>query len=241
MKLSLRFCVLTLLAGLAIGLTTALGYWQLSRADEKLALAAAQQQLGQLPALSNAALQGMSDPAQQAMHRTIVLRGQWIADSTVFLDNRQMQGKPGFYVITPLQPEGGGPAVLVQRGWVQRNFVDRSRVPSIATPTGMIEVVGRISALPSKLYDMGQPGAGLIRQNLDFAQFSDETRLSLMRISIQQSGGSEVGLLRDWPKSGLGFEKNQGYALQWFGISALIAVLYFWFQIVRRFFPIHRD
>ena len=237
----MRFCLITLLALLAIGLTLSLGYWQLSRADQKLALTAVQQQLGQLPELNNAALQVMTDPAQQVLHRRIVLRGQWIADSTVFLDNRQMNGKPGFYVITPLQPEGGGPAVLVQRGWVQRNFVDRSSVPLIATPTGMVELAGRIAPLPSKLYDMGEPGSGLIRQNLDLVQFSAQTQLSLMRVSIQQSGGSEAGLLRDWPKSGLGFEKNQGYALQWFGLSALIAFLYFWFQLVRRFFPIRRD
>lgn len=241
MKLSLRFWLITLLALLAEGLTLSLGYWQLSRADQKLALAAAQQQIGRLPELSNAELQSMSDPVGRALHRKIVLRGNWIADSTVFLDNRQMKGKPGFYVLTALQPEGDGPAVLVQRGWVQRNFVDRSSVPLIATPTGVVELAGRISPPPSKLFEMGNSDSGLIRQNLDLVQYSVEKRLSLMPVSIQQSGEPEAGLLRDWPQSGLGFEKNQAYALQWFCLSALIAILYFWFQFVRRLFPIRRD
>jgi surfeit locus 1 family protein len=45
------------------------------------------------------------------------------------------------------------------------------------------------------------------------------------------------GLLRDWPQAGSGIEKHHGYAFQWFGLSALIALLYVWFQIVRRFIP----
>jgi surfeit locus 1 family protein len=32
-----------------------------------------------------------------------------------------------------------------------------------------------------------------------------------------------------------GVDKHYGYAFQWFGIAALVAVLYLWFQIVRRF------
>jgi len=30
-----------------------------------------------------------------------------------------------------------------------------------------------------------------------------------------------------------GVEKHHGYAFQWFGLSALIALLYVWFQIVQ--------
>ena len=36
------------------------------------------------------------------------LQGRWQAEHTVYLDNRQMQGRPGFYVLTPLLLEGGG-------------------------------------------------------------------------------------------------------------------------------------
>ena len=39
------------------------------------------------------------------LHRRVVLRGQWLAGNTVFLDNRQMQGRQGFTVVTPLQIE----------------------------------------------------------------------------------------------------------------------------------------
>jgi surfeit locus 1 family protein len=43
-------------------------------------------------------------------------------------------GQPGFYVLTPLQLEGSDGVVLVQRGWVPRNFQDRSLLPPVQTP-----------------------------------------------------------------------------------------------------------
>jgi surfeit locus 1 family protein len=98
-------------------------------------------------------------------------------------------------------------------------------------------IQGSIAPPPSKLYDMGGSDVGLIRQNLELAQFRVETGLPLMAVSIQQSGAASDGLQRDWPVASSGVEKNYGYAVQWFGLSALITVLYVWFQIVQKFFP----
>jgi surfeit locus 1 family protein len=52
-------------------------------------------------------------------------------------------------------------------------------------------------------------------------------------LSVQQTGGTDAGLVRDWPVVATGVEKHHGYAFQWFGLSALIALLYVWFQIVQ--------
>jgi surfeit locus 1 family protein len=58
---------------------------------------------------------------------------------------------------------------------------------------------------------------------------------------VQQTGARSEGLLREWPVLGSGVDKHYGYAFQWFALSGLIAILYVWFQIVRRFiFPRRR-
>lgn len=235
MKLDLKFWLITALSVMGVGVTVALGLWQLGRAAEKHAQEAVIVQKSRLPALGAQALTAMAQPLQQVLYRKIQLRGRWIADKTVFLDNRPMNAKAGFYVVTPFQPEASEKVLLVQRGWVQRNFVDRASVPTIETPSGMVEIEGRISPPPSKLYALGGPETGSIRQNLDMAQFSAETGLLLLPVSVQQAGGPGEGLERDWPQVGLGAEKNNGYAFQWFGLASLIAILYVWFQIVRRF------
>lgn len=230
-----RFWLITLLALLAVAVTASLGRWQLSRAATKEALQASMEARLAEPVLDGATLRG-EVAADALLHRRIVAHGQWLADRTVFLDNRQMNGRVGFFVVTPLRLEGSDAAVLVQRGWVPRNFEDRNRVPVVETPAGPVTVVGRIVPPPGKLYELGATEAGPIRQNLDLAQFKAETGLPLAAVSIQQMDAAGDGLARDWPLGNTGVDKHYGYAFQWFGLCALIAVLYVWFQIVRRFF-----
>jgi surfeit locus 1 family protein len=219
--------------------TLSLGRWQLNRAAEKVALQEQLDQQGTRLALDGAALVGLTNlPAD--MHRPVQIQGQWLPDRTVFLDNRQMNAKPGLYVVTPLKIEGSSSVVLVQRGWVARNFEDRTLLPSLTTPFGTVTVEGRIAPPPAKLYAMGGEDSGVIRQNLDIAQFSMETGLPLLAMSVQQVGVASEGLLREWPVVGTGVEKHYGYAFQWFALSVLIALLYVWFQIVRRFFSPRR-
>ena len=68
------------------------------------------------------------------------VRGTWLADRTVFIDNKVPAGKAGFIVATPLRIEGGERCVLVLRGWVAGTG-DR-REPAVRTPEGVVEVAG---------------------------------------------------------------------------------------------------
>lgn len=228
-----KFWLLTVITLIAVGVTLSLGRWQLSRAAEKEGLQMSLEERGHQPELDGSALSGPM-PVELLMHRRINAGGRWLAGKTIFLDNRQMNGKIGFLVVTPLQLEGSRLAVMVQRGWVPRNFVERAQVPKIDTPGGAVQVTGLLVPAPSKLYELGGPQAGPIRQNLDLAQFSGEIDVPLAPLSIQQTGVSGDGLLRDWPQPSAGSDKNLGYAFQWFGLSALMVILYVWFQIVRR-------
>lgn len=233
----LKFWLVSLAAFLAIFVTLGLGYWQLTRAWSKEALAAAIDAQSRLAPLDASALVGQGSHSTH-LHRPIRLKGTWATAHTIFLDNRQMDAKPGFYVLTPLRLEDSAAVVLVQRGWVQRNFQDRSQLPPVPTAAGLVEVEGRIEAPPSRLLDLGGEVQGPIRQNLDMKAFARETGLALLPFSVVQTGGSEVasdGLLRHWPVPVLGAGKNYGYAFQWFALSALIAVLYGWFQFGRKY------
>ncbi len=229
-----RFWLIGAAALAALLLTLALGRWQLDRAAQKEAVQLELQQRSGLAPLDTAGFLALPDALAQ-VHRPVQLRGTWLPGHTVFLDNRQMQAKPGFYVLTPMQLAQSQAVVLVQRGWVARNFVDRSSVPAIHTPAVEVLVEGRIAPPPSKLYAFGGEERTAIRQNLDMAQFAAELGRPLLAASILQTGAGADGMLRDWPAPASGVEKHYGYAFQWFGLSALIVILYVWFQVVRRF------
>jgi len=225
-----RFWLVSAAAAVGVGATLALGAWQLGRGEQRDALESAIAQREAQPPLGAAAL--LAGDAGHLVHRRVVLRGTWDAEHTVFLDNRQMRGVPGFYVVTPLKLESGDAAVLVQRGWVPRNFDRRDKLPAVPTPPGVVELAGRIALPPARLYEFHGEERGAIRQNLDLASFSAETGLKLLPMSVLQAGPASDGLLREWPRPGSGSERNYGYAVQWWAISALIAVLYVWFQFI---------
>ena len=228
----MRFWVLTATALIVAGTTFSLGQWQLRRADQKETLQAAIEAQKKLPALDERALAATKNIASD-MHRMVAVRGQWLTQHTVYLDNRPMSGKTGFWVVTPLALQGTGQVILVDRGWAPRNFLDRTVLPEVETPAGVVTVTGRIAPPPSKLYAFKGLDTGRLRQNIDLEGFRLETGLPLLPVSILQTGGPSEGLLREWAPPNLGVDKHYGYALQWFGLFGLVLGLYGWFQIVR--------
>lgn len=230
-----RWLVL-LAALLGVVVTFSLGQWQMGRAAEKTALQDARTLQSAMAALDGRSLgAALNDQTMRAemMHRRMGLQGHWLPQYTVYLENRQMNAKPGFFVLTPFQIEGTGAVIVVQRGWAQRSFTDRSALPAVKTPRGLVEVQGNLAPWPSRLYDFGEVEHGPIRQNLDLATFRQETALDLLEVTLLQSGAASEGLLREWPVVTSGVEKHRGYAFQWFGLCGLIVLLYVWFQIVQ--------
>ncbi|HEY8048523.1 MAG TPA: SURF1 family protein [Ramlibacter sp.] len=220
---------LAALAGIAV--TFSLGWWQLGRGRARDALQAQIDARGKMPAVSQLSL--LTAHPEASLHLPVVLRGTWDAAHTVYLDNRQMRGVPGFYVVTPMVLDGIPGAVLVQRGWIPLNYERRDKLAPVQTPGGVVEVQGRIAPPPAKLFEFRQAESGPIRQNLDIAAFAAETHLPLASVSVQQTQpAASEGLLRDWPRPGSGSERNYGYAFQWWAMSTAIAILYVWFQFI---------
>lgn len=233
--LKLRAAVVLAAALVAAAGTARLGLWQLDRAAQKVALHDAQQRQRALPPLTVAELARTPDAVPPQLHRSVRLQGEWLAAYTVYLENRQMRGQPGFYVVTPLRLDDGS-AVLVERGWVPRDLLDRTRVAAPPPPEGRVQVQGRIAPGPGRLYEFAAAASGTIRQNLDLAAYAQETGLPLRPFGVVQEDGSAVtadGLLRQWPAPTADVQKHYGYAFQWFALCALIIGLYVWFQLLR--------
>lgn len=227
-----RFWTVTIAAAGTVALTASLGVWQLSRAAQKQALETGIVERGAMAALDDAAVLSANGVVEPLLHRMVRLKGQWVPEASVFLDNRPMAGRSGFILVTPLRISGDGRALLVQRGWVPRNFQDRSQVPEVPTPSDEVEVTGRLAPPPSRLFELGAAEQGRIRQNLDIESLARDTGLALLPMSVLQTGASPEGLLREWPRFESAAHKHHAYAAQWFAMSAVAAGLYAWFQLI---------
>ena len=231
--------VVTMATVLGVALTVCLGVWQLSRGHEKEALHAAILARQAQPALDTAAVLKDRSVFTQ-LHQGVRLDGRWLSQHTVYLENRLMQGRSGFIVLTPLQLDGGT-TVLVQRGWIPRHQQDRTLLAPVDTPQGIVQVTGRIASGPSEVMGLGgtsskttaqTAGQSPIRQNLKLAEFSNEIGISLVGTVLQTDADAD-GLQRNWPQITAGVEKHWGYAFQWFALAAVQLLLYFWYQWIK--------
>jgi surfeit locus 1 family protein len=228
-----------LLATLVVsGITARLGFWQLGRAQTKEALNAITESRQLEPALRTEDWTALTTLAPDTwLQRSADVEGQWLPQYTVYLDNRSMKSQTGFFVLTPLQLPNGA-VLLVQRGWVARDRARSDYLPPIQTPQGQIKIQARVVPSPSKLMELGEPapvkeGFNVLRQNIDLEAFGLETKLPLLA-TLQQTNDASDGLVREWPKSISGADKNRGYAFQWFALSALALVLFAWFQVWKK-------
>ncbi len=224
MSMNLR-TIIALAAGvLGSVLTLALGNWQTHRAEYKLGLQAQWDAALREPPLAVGAA-NMVD----ALHLPLRVRltGTFRHQFSVWLDNRQMNGRAGFFVITPLETSSG--MVLVNRGWVERDPQDRMRLPGIGAPAGVVTIEGIALAEVPRLLELGHAvDSGTwprVWQNLDFAAFEKASGLGVARFVVQQTSQTDDGLARDWPAPDLGVEMHRGYAFQWYSLSVLIAGL----------------
>jgi surfeit locus 1 family protein len=223
---------IVLVAAVAAALGTArLGLWQLDRAAQKTALHQAQLARAAMPALQAAQLARSVAQAAEQQHRRVELEGRWLGAQSIYLDNRQLDGRPGFYLVTPLQIAADD-VVLVQRGWLPRNAQARERLSPVDTPSGPVRIEGRIAQGLARLYEFDSAASGVIRQNLDVAAYARETGLALRPLVVVQLDGAGDGLQRQWAPAAVDVSKHHGYALQWFALSALITGLYVWFQLI---------
>jgi surfeit locus 1 family protein len=207
--LDARGWIVLLAAVLGVALTARLGAWQLDRAAQKTALQGAIDERRALPPVPTAALAQEAADAAAQHHRLTALHGHWLAEATVYLENRQMHGRPGFFVLSVLRLDDGS-AVLVQRGWLPRDPVDRTRVAAPALTADRVVVTGRIAPAPGRLYEFEGGAAGVIRQNLDVEGYAAEIGQALRPWTLlqdrpeQRAAGAGAGFDADAEAAGEG-------------------------------------
>jgi surfeit locus 1 family protein len=223
--------IVAVLAGIAgVALTTSLGNWQTRRGDDK---AARQQQWDDALARPPGTIASGEDAAGVArqLPQRVQADGTFVAEATVYIDNRLVDGVAGFQVITPLAVAEGMPWILVNRGWAPRNMADRTELPRAPLGSASLRVEGIAVAHVPRALALGTQGGALrgIWQNLDFDAYEQASGHKVARFVVQQTNDTGDGLRRAWVRPDAGVDKHRGYAFQWYSLAALIAGLTLYF------------
>jgi len=231
MRFSFHFRRIPFIAALVVALVgIALGNWQQGRAEQKLAV---QEKLAALAAEAPVALGPGVAPAAALEYRRVTVTGEFLADWPLFLANRPMAGRAGYYLVMPFKIAGSHTHVLVMRGWLPRE-AEYGKLPAFDTPSGTVTIEGIVMASAGHVMDLGEAAPlapRAIVQNIDPQLAAKATGLALQPFFVQQTGPDQPaeaddGLLRVWPSPSSGIDKHRGYAFQWYALAAM-AVLFF--------------
>lgn len=219
--------IATLLVLIGLYILTSLGRWQLSRADQKEAILAQIDSRQTMQAISLSRLDQESDKA----YFHLAVNGNFDNDHYLLLDNRILNGRPGFEVIQPLI--AGHRVILVNRGWIPLP-ADRNNLPSIPsenasrTISGIVHEPADAIVLKEDQLIADKSWPKLI-QALDLQKLTalyDDLNYSIEPWVLRQDPEESDFYRRQWQFTNMPPERHVSYAVTWFGLAIALVIIY---------------
>lgn len=218
-----------------------LGSWQLERGQDKRELHEA---FASAEGMLNGSDLSLEEINKAEIYRNIEFRGHYLNEHQFLLDNMTDGGRAGYHVLTPFDVHGTDWIIIVDRGWVPKNFADES-LPDVGVNSDERLISGKLSPLPKPglMLDGETPGgkpAGPWPRVVQFASTSELAEiLAGDQVDREMAKSSRVavpvvlladdnanGYLRDWQPPGLSPERHFAYAFQWFALAATLFIIF---------------
>ena len=203
-----------------------LGNWQAAKASAKAKESAAFAARAQ--AAPQALTARLQDPAD-LQGAPVVVRGHYLIDQQVFLDNQQDHGRAGVHVIAPLRIEGSNVLVLVNRGWAPWGQ-SRVELPQVPAPKGEVVVTGSavqpVFKKPFLMPDREDANPRIWNQ-INLARYAANTGAPVQpMVILQNQADASDGLVRDWPPPEDRVAMHRSYAWQWYAIATVLLLFF---------------
>lgn len=220
---------LTLFTVVLLPLLVSLGFWQLSRAEEKTALEARHAARSALPATNPQSL--MALPAVERADRQLRFEASFSQDGYLLIDNRVQGGRVGFEVLALMR--SGDLLVPVNLGWIAGDPA-RRKLPDVALAEGELEIRGRAYVPSGEAYlldDEDFPAATpAVIQAFPVSRWAADiaaaTGLAVFPHEVRIAPSSPYAMSAKWPVVNQSAAKHTGYAVQWFTMAAVLLLAY---------------
>ena len=223
------------LAGIALVVLFAnLGLWQLERAEEKRAVEAAFSDGGEGAVVNDLAREngGRIGDGEVALYQPLSAYGRYLADRQFLIDNMILDGRVGYFVVTPFETSRDEPLLLVNRGWLPKTSPEAIRSAIRLDAGAGKAITGKAGKLPR----VGIRAGDAFTDAPDWPRIAnwptlDELAAALGRdvlpfvLLADPDPGSH--LVRSWEPRQAGPMRHIGYAVQWFALAAAVIVTAF--------------
>jgi cytochrome oxidase assembly protein ShyY1 len=212
------------------------GFWQLRRFGDR-------RDLNRLYAERQAApvtdIADVLDPASafddrsvdEAVFRRVTARGTYAVEDEVLVRNRTQGGRPGVWILTPLDL-GDGTAVVVNRG-----FLPGSGTPDVpeeaAAPEGDVTVTGLVQATQERgRFGPTDPPDGELdtMSRVDLARLDDQSDVDLYPawLILEEQAPAQPGEvpIPISPPEPFSETRHLSYAVQWFAFTLIALIGY---------------
>jgi surfeit locus 1 family protein len=206
-----------------------LGFWQLDRLAERRALNDAARSQLELPAVS---LPQDLERGDAFAYRKATALGVFDPSHEVYLTSRSLDGIAGVHVVTPLLLDAGGPALLVDRGWIPDTDY-RALTSQSWSVEGPTEVSGflmpsqtepALTFLADRVPAEGEPPL-LEWRALHIPGIRRQVPYPVLDVYlVQESPAPSAAAPTPAPELDLSEGAHLGYALQWFAFAAIALV-----------------
>ena len=166
----------------------------------------------------------------------VAVRGHYITDLTVLLQNRMHNGRLGFEVLTPLKIAGSKKLLLIDRGWVAKP--PDSPFPVIHNISEVQNLTGYLKLNQEYQFTLGANVLSptqrpIIMQKIDVTEIKALTRLDFYPFIVRLDPTMPNGFLREWVVSSAPPSRHLGYAVQWFALALVIIIAYLFFSYTK--------
>jgi surfeit locus 1 family protein len=210
-----------------------LGFWQLSRAEEKHKLQAYYTQQSQFPVIKLETLPDYVFKETDLHWRSVTILGHYLDNFQLLLDNQTHNGRIGYAVFTPFNIANSQQILWVNRGWIPIVNYDRSALPpNLEVDTTSQRIQGTLSPLPPALFQLGEESIETLRpqilrlQTFDLTKIKKYTGIQALPYMLRLDGGDNKHFVQEWTLPGTGEEKHYGYAFQWFSFAIAVIIIY---------------
>ncbi len=207
-----------------------LGFWQLSRLEQRraanaeIARALAQPDLR----LDSTAFAQLLQRPDTFVNRIATVSGTYDHTRDILLRGRSHQGSPGVHLVSLLRPGRGLPAILVNRGWLPSPDAATAdprpyRIDGTVTVRGSLQWIPDVEVPEVPLQNELNGQSVPVYLRLDHATLTETLGTFIPRLYLQAlpEGDAPSSPPIPIPPPALDEGPHLGYAIQWFSFAAI--------------------